>query len=110
MTFYEDSQTADDMERQYSPQPPLLAVEVLSPHDRINRMVHRVAELLSAGVQMVWVVDPEARDVSVYRSGTDPHLIEGSGELTGGNLIEGFACPISEFFSTPGQKPGSRRD
>jgi Uma2 family endonuclease len=38
ITFYEDDQTAADMERQYATVPPLLAVEVVSPSDRINEV------------------------------------------------------------------------
>ena len=36
VTFYDDDQTAADMERQYATVPPLLAVDVLSPNDRVN--------------------------------------------------------------------------
>ena len=103
VTFYLDSQTALDMDRRFAEQPPVLAVEVMSPSDRINQMAVRVSDLLGRGVPMVWVVDPEAGDVAVHRPGADPQLLEGADELTGGDLLEGFRCPVGELFAVPGK-------
>ena len=105
VTFYEDSQTADDMERQFAAEPPVLAVEVLSPNDRVNRTVLRISQMLALGVKMIWVIDPETRDVSVYRSGRDPQLIPLSQELTGTDLLPDFRCRVADLFAVPGQKP-----
>ena len=40
-------------------QPPLLAIEILSPEDRPLRVDQTIAEWLESGVGHVWVVDPE---------------------------------------------------
>lgn len=105
VTFYEDSQTADDMERQFAAEPPVLAVEVLSPNDRVNRPVLRISQMLALGVKMIWIVDPESRDVSVYRSGRDPQLIPRLQELTGEDVLPDFRCRVADLFAVPGQKP-----
>ncbi|MCC7334163.1 MAG: Uma2 family endonuclease [Pirellulaceae bacterium] len=103
VTFYEDEETADDMQRQYASVPPVLAVEVVSPWDRINDVMHRVAQLLSRGVQTVWVVDPEARDVSICRAGAEPLLVSDSAPVTAGQALADFSCPANEFFALPGR-------
>ncbi|MEO8271053.1 MAG: Uma2 family endonuclease [Aureliella sp.] len=103
VTFYLDEETADDMQRQYADVPPALAVEVVSPGDRINDVMQRVAQLMSRGVQTVWVVDPEARDVSICRSGTEPVLISDSDLVTAGPPLSDFSCPAREFFAMPGR-------
>lgn len=46
--------------------PPLIAIEILSAEDRMSRMVLKVNEYLSVGVECVWVIDPEAREVILY--------------------------------------------
>lgn len=102
VTFYEDAQTTSDMDRQYAVRPPLLAVEVSSPNDRINRTMRRITQMLHAGVAQVWLVDPEGRDVSVHRRGQDAlHLTEGQ-ELTGDPALPDFRCRIADFFALPG--------
>lgn len=40
-------------------QPPLVAIEILSPEDRPLRVDRTIAEWLEFGVPFVWVVDPE---------------------------------------------------
>ena len=102
VTFYEDDQTTDDMERQYAARPPLLAVEVQSPNDRINRTIRRITQMLHGGVAVVWLVDPEGRDVSVYRPGQDPLLVVEGQELSGDPPLPDFRCRIADFFTLPG--------
>jgi Uma2 family endonuclease len=41
--------------------PPFLVVEILSPEDRMVRMVPKIQEYLSIGVEYVWVIDPEEK-------------------------------------------------
>src|SRR2546426_6344775 len=43
------------------PGPPDLAVEVLSPRDTVYEVEEKVANWLTAGVSMVWVVNPKER-------------------------------------------------
>lgn len=102
VTFYEDAQSAADMDRQYAAQPPLLAVEVASPNDRFNRTIRRITQMLRGGVAQVWLVDPEGRDVSVYRPGQDPVLLVETQEVTGDPALPDFRCRIADFFALPG--------
>ena len=102
VTFYEDTQNVDDIDRQYSDRAPVLAVEVLSPNDRINKTIRRITQMLRGGVPVVWLVDPDSRDVSVYRMGQDPLLLLDTQELTGDPELADFRCKVAEFFAMPG--------
>lgn len=50
------------------PGPPDLAVEIVSLHDRPDDLHAKVADYLAAGSRLVWVIDPQAREVHVHRS------------------------------------------
>jgi Uma2 family endonuclease len=102
VTYYEDAKTAADMERKYSADPPVLAAEVMSPGDRTNRTLRRVTELLKVGVKQVWIIDPQARDVSIFRTGCDPEIFGFEQELVTTDILPGFRCRVSEFFEAPG--------
>ena len=39
--------------------PPFLCVEIISPEDRMGRIMERVREYLAFGVKYVWVIDPD---------------------------------------------------
>ncbi len=102
VTFYLDSQTAADMDRKYAEQPPVLSADVLSPNDRTNSPTIRVTQLINRGVKTVWIIDPEAKDICVYRAGEDPTLLSEQDKLTDGANLPGFECPVAEFFAIPG--------
>ncbi len=47
--------------------PPLVAIEVLSPDDRIGYVVPKLDEYRQWGVAYIWLADPEDRKLLVYR-------------------------------------------
>jgi Uma2 family endonuclease len=80
---------------------PDLVVEVLSPNDLAVEVDEKLDDYLKARVPLIWVVNPETRSVSVY-SGGDPFVRLGEdGELTGGDVLPGFRCRVSDLFPKP---------
>src|SRR5437879_2054602 len=47
---------------------PVLAVEILSPSDKQEEILDKVADYLAAGVEAVWVLEPVFRTAAVYRA------------------------------------------
>jgi Uma2 family endonuclease len=52
--------------REIPPHPPFLAVEILSPEDRITRVIPRINDYLSKGVQYAWLIDPYEGSAMIY--------------------------------------------
>jgi Uma2 family endonuclease len=77
---------------------PDLAVEVLSPGDRPGEVLAKVADWLSAGTRLVWVVDPARRSARVYRGDGTESSAELDGALDGEDVVPGFACRLSEVL------------
>jgi Uma2 family endonuclease len=50
---------------------PFLVIEILSPEDRMVRMLPKIQEYLSIGVEWVWIIDPEEKSALSY-SQTNP--------------------------------------
>ncbi len=46
--------------------PPFLVVEILSPEDRMVRMLPKIQEYLSIGIEWVWIVDPGEKSALCY--------------------------------------------
>lgn len=82
------------------PAVPNLAVEVLSPNDRIQEVTDKIHEYFEAGVELVWVVNPRRETVSVYTSAQQVTILGKSDTLTAGEVIPGFALPLGQLFRT----------
>ncbi|MDX2268631.1 MAG: Uma2 family endonuclease [Bryobacter sp.] len=57
--------------------PPLLAIEILSPEDRVSRTEERIEDFLAMGVPYVWLIDPTSRRAWVYTPGQRTEAREG---------------------------------
>jgi Uma2 family endonuclease len=77
---------------------PDLAVEVVSPTDSANDVHEKVLQYLDVGVQLVWVVHPIRRTVTVYTKDRIAHVLDENDTLDGGDVLPGFALPVSEVF------------
>lgn len=82
----------------YWPFAPDLAVEVISPNDRFDDVLQKVAEYFAAGTRLVWVVHPKTRTVLVYRSLRDIRSLGTDDELSGEDVLPGFSCRVAELF------------
>ena len=82
----------------FAPLPPDLAVEIVSPSNRASEVLEKVLDYLQAGCRSVWIVDPRARAVTVYRSRTEMRLLTEGEALDGGEVLPGFRVRISDLF------------
>lgn len=78
--------------------PPDLAVEIVSPTDVLFRVFEKALIYLSGGTQIVWVIEPVAKTVTVYRSETDIKVLTREDTLTGEDVVEGFSCQVAQLF------------
>ena len=77
---------------------PEIAVEVLSPSET-TRMIHRkLKQYFAAGVQEIWLVDPESREVEIWTGASLPdRALTNEEELTS-KLLPGFRVPLASLF------------
>ena len=83
----------------FVPMAPDLAVEVLSPSDRMADALAKIAMYLQAGTPLVWLVNPATRTVVVFRADMDPVTLAGSATLDGGEVLPDFSVPVAEIFA-----------
>ncbi len=79
---------------------PEVVVEVISPTDLAIDVRRKVAEYREAGVQLIWVIDPDTRTVEVCRADGSAHFLGASDELSGESVLPGYSCKVAELFTT----------
>lgn len=77
---------------------PDLVIEILSPSNTYSETQEKVFDYLEAGSRLVWVVDPERRAITAYRSRDDVRILTVEDELQGGEVVPGFTLAIEELF------------
>src|SRR5213080_999169 len=82
----------------FPPLGPDLVVEVLSPGDRSGDTLAKIADWLSAGTGLVWVIDPERRLARIYRADGVDEIVTLEQALDGEDVVPGFACQLATIL------------
>ena len=96
--FSADTVLANAKSRSLIDGPPILAVEILSPSDKLEDIWDKVAEYLDAGVAVVWVIDPVFKTVTVNQQNQSAVTLDSNQELTAEPHLPGFTTPVSAVF------------
>jgi len=87
---------------------PDVAVEVLSRSNTKAEMHRKRKEYFEAGVEVVWQVDPEERNVSVYEKGQDqPRVYDRTQTIECRDFLTGFRLVLPELFSELDRSAGA---
>lgn len=76
---------------------PDFAIEVLSPDDRPGTITRKIARYMQAGVRLLWVVDPEARQLTAWRPGASPETFDADDTVSAAPVLPGFAVRVGNL-------------
>ena len=96
--LYLESKSLERLTLKHATDIPALVAEVMSPFDRMRDILRRVEQYHRRGVPLVWVVEPEARSVHVFRPNEFPKVLDESDDLTGNGALPDFAYKVADLF------------
>ncbi|MGK7949763.1 MAG: Uma2 family endonuclease [Xenococcaceae cyanobacterium] len=88
----------DTQKRGFAPIDPDLVIELLSPTDELVKTQQKMEEYRNCGVKLGWLINPERKEVEIYRIGTEKELLNNPTSLSGEKLLPGLAVDLSEIF------------
>ncbi len=77
---------------------PAFVIELRSPSARLSALQRKMEFWIANGVQLAWLIDPEAKQVHVYSPGATPR-IETVKLVAGSGPVEGFVLDLEEVWS-----------
>lgn len=77
---------------------PDFAAEVVSPRDRYEAVQLKMMDYKDAKVRLIWVISPKTKTVLIRRLDGTCAELDANGELSGEDVIPGFACKVAELF------------
>ena len=80
---------------------PDLAVEMLSESNTPAEIAQKVSEYLNAGGKAVWVIDIDARTLTVHTADARPVVLTDADTVDGGDYLPDFACLVADMLPAP---------
>lgn len=67
-------------------------------HDTRPYAQREAEDYLAAGVRVVWLADPGAETITVFKPDQEPRILRGEDVLTADELIPGFRLRVADAF------------
>jgi Uma2 family endonuclease len=77
---------------------PDLAVEVVSPTDKIYELDEKLADYRAAGVKLVWVINPNSRVLKIHRINHTYEELKETDTLSGESILPGFSVLVRDML------------
>jgi Uma2 family endonuclease len=81
--------------RKFIPLCPDFAIELLSPTDELRDTQAKMQEYLANGLRLGWLINPDSKQVEIYRPGQPVEILQNPASLSGENVLTGFALNLS---------------
>lgn len=78
---------------------PDFVIEIKSATDRLRTVRAKMTEYMENGAQLGWLIDPEARSVSIYRPGQDVETRSEIETATGEGPVAGFVLDLRPVWN-----------
>jgi Uma2 family endonuclease len=92
-----DILSEDDKDR-FSPICPDFIIELRSPSDNLAELEAKMAEWITNGAHMAWLIDPERQVVAIYRPGDQPEVLHHPTSVQGSGVVAGFELVMTRIW------------
>ncbi|MGB5969687.1 MAG: Uma2 family endonuclease [Spirulinaceae cyanobacterium] len=77
---------------------PDFVVELRSNSDTLKSLQEKMKEYLDNGAKLGWLLNPQQRQVEIYRLGKEVEVLENPVELSGEEVLPGFVLDLSRIW------------
>jgi Uma2 family endonuclease len=84
---------------EFPPLCPDFVVELRSRSDDLATLQAKMQEYMANGAQLGWLIDPQAKNVYVYRPGADVVCLENPTTISGEPVLSGFSLDVRRLWS-----------
>lgn len=84
----------------YVPLCPDFVVELRSPTDSLENLRAKMLEYMNNGARLGWLINPQDRQVEIYRLGQQAEVLQDPATLFGEDVLPGFVLDLGRIFAT----------
>lgn len=89
-----DALTPDE-QRRFPPLCPDFALELLSPSDNLSTIQAKMQEYISCGLRLGWLINPQDKQVEVYRPQQPVEVLQAPGVVSGEAVLPKFSLNLA---------------
>jgi Uma2 family endonuclease len=82
----------------FAPIDPDFVIELKSPTDKLSELQQKMSEYRSCGVRLGWLINPQDKQVEIYRQGQDKEVIDNPSSLLGEDVCSGLTVDLADIF------------
>jgi Uma2 family endonuclease len=90
---------APEQQRKFPPICPDFVLELLSPTDNLKTTQAKMQEYLSNGILLGWLINPQDRQVEIYRPGQSVEALQAPAVLSGESVLSKFALNLEWIWN-----------
>jgi Uma2 family endonuclease len=84
--------------KDFVPLCPDFVVELRSELDSLPKLQAKMREYIANGARLGWLIDPQNRQVEIYRAGRGVEVLENPAELAGEEMLPGFVLNLQRMW------------
>lgn len=88
-----------EQQASFAPIAPDFVIELLTPTDELKKFQKKMQEYLSCGVKLGWLINPDAKEVKIYRMGKELEVLNNPSSLSGEETLPGLTVNLTDIFS-----------
>lgn len=85
-------------QRKFLPLDPDFVIELMSPTDELKQVQKKMEEYMSCGVRLGWLINPDGREVEIYRQDREKEILSSPSTLNGEDILPGLIVDLAEIF------------
>ncbi len=89
---------SDDEKKTFSKIVPDFVIELRSPTDNLKPIQNKMAEYVENGVKLGWLIDPNEKQVHVYRANGEIEILDNPETVSGEDVLKGFELNVREIL------------
>lgn len=83
----------------FPPLCPDFVVELRSPTDTLEELQAKMREYVDNGCRLGWLINPQDRQVEIYRLGQSVLVLQSPASLSGEDVLPGFVLDLQRIFA-----------
>lgn len=87
-----------EQQKKFAPIDPDFVIELMSPTDSLEDLQQKMAEYISCGVKLGWLLNPDNKQVEIYRVDKKKEILDNPFTLSGEDILPNLIVTLTEIF------------